>query len=373
MHTTGSPSELDNAEPHSLDEPQAPAEPDSFAQPLSGVLNQLPRQSDGATDVAGSDDLPTHTLPAPTPATLRPPIGIVAGAICGMVSAIVYTMSNIALRQCVDVDPILVSAVKAAPTVVFLGPFLIWMRLTGQTIATSLRQVPRFMVASLLGQLIGNGAFQVALGIIGLAVAVPITLGVLIVCSAVLGRVLLKEEVHRRKVVAMVTLIVAVFILSSPGATLPKASAPVWLGALCAAASGAAYAYFGVTMRRALTGGVSGPATMFISGAVGTVSLWSITFARLGAAPLAEIAIDQWWIMIAAGVFNFTAFVALSLALKALPVVAVNLINASQVAMAAVAGVILFAEPVTASLIIGIGLTCAGLMILASRRQGGRQ
>jgi multidrug transporter EmrE-like cation transporter len=44
------------------------------------------------------------------------------------------------------------------------------------------------------------------------------------------------------------------------------------------------------------------------------------------------------------------------------------LINASQVAMAAVAGVILFAEPVTASLVIGIALTIAGLMILATRR-----
>ena len=73
--------------------------------------------------------------------------------------------------------------------------------------------------------------------------------------------------------------------------------------------------------------------------------------------------------MFAAAAFNFTAFVALAFALKSLPVVAVNLINASQVAMAAVAGVMLFAEPATAPLIIGIMLTFAGLMILASRRK----
>jgi DME family drug/metabolite transporter len=69
---------------------------------------------------------------------------------------------------------------------------------------------------------------------------------------------------------------------------------------------------------------------------------------------------------------NFTAFAALSLSLKALPVVAVNLINATQVAMAAAAGVILFAEPLTASLIIGIALTFAGLLILASRGSAGK-
>lgn len=332
-------------------------------EPSSRPLNPLRRRAGGLTDLAVSVD----------PPSLRPPIGIVAGAICGMISAIVYTLANIALRQCVGVDPILVSAVKAAPTVVFLGPLLAWMLATGQTVATSMRQVPRFIVASFFGQLVGNGAFQIALGIIGLAAAVPITLGVMIVCSAVLGHVLLNEAVNRRKVVAIFTLITAVFILSTPNATLPNPSAPVWVGALCAAASGAAYAYFGVTMRQTLTGGVSGPATMFISGVVGTTALWSITVVRLGTAALAEITADQWWVMVAAGVFNFTAFVALSLSLKALPVVAVNLINASQVAMAAVAGVILFAEPVTASLLIGIILTCAGLVILANRRPRGGQ
>lgn len=328
------------------------------AGPSSRPLSHARCRTSGLTNVAVSVD----------PPALRPPIGIVAGAICGVISAIVYTMANIALRQCVDVDPILVSAVKAAPTVVFLGPLLAWMFATGQTIATSMQQVPRFIVGSFFGQLVGNGAFQIALGIIGLAAAVPITLGVMIVCSAVLGHVLLNEAVNRRKVVAILTLITAVFILSTPNASLPNPSAPVWLGALCAAASGAAYAYFGVTMRQTLTGGVSGPATMFISGTVGTTALWSITFVRLGIGPLAEVTADQWWVMVAAGVFNFTAFVALSLALKALPVVAVNLINASQVAMAAVAGVVLFAEPVTGSLVIGIMLTCAGLMMLASRR-----
>lgn len=303
---------------------------------------------------------------------LKPPMGIVAGSICGMLAAILYTAANIALRQCVGVDPFLVSAVKAAPTVLVLGPFLVWMLARGETIATSSRMVPRFVVASLLGQFVGNGAFQVALGVIGLAASVPITLGVLIIGGAVLGRLILQEPVRLRTITAMVTLIAAVVVLSLPGATARPSESistlPVWLGAGCAAASGAAYALFGVVMRQALTGGLSAPATMFISGMVGTIALWSTTLLRLGIGPLETITVEQWSVMAAAGALNFSAFASLAVALKSLPVVAVNLINASQVALAAVAGVLLFAEPATAPLVIGIVLTFVGLMILAKRR-----
>jgi drug/metabolite transporter (DMT)-like permease len=307
------------------------------------------------------------------PPALRPPIGIVAASIFGMVAAVFYTIANIALRYCVGVDPFLVSAVKAAPTVLLIGPFLGWMLLRGETIAISSRMVPRFIAAALLGQFVGNVGFQLALGVIGLAASVPITLGVLIIGGAVLGRVMLHEPVRPRTVLAIFALIAAVIVLSLPDATEPPSQSttelPIWVGALCAAASGAAYAVFGVVMRQALTGGLSVPATMFISGVVGTIALWSATLVRIGIGPLEMITSEQWGVMLAAGAFNFTAFVALSVALKSLPVVAVNLINASQVAMAAAAGVMLFAEPVTTPLIIGILLTFVGLVILANRRR----
>lgn len=311
--------------------------------------------------------------PAQASAELRPPIGIVAASVFGVVAAVFYTAANVALRQCVGVDPFLVSAVKAAPTVIVLGPFLIWMLARGEAIATSARMVPRFILAALLGQFVGNAAFQIALGVIGLAASVPITLGVLIIGGAILGRFILNEPVRPRTIVAMFVLIIAVVVLSLPDATTRPSqsvsSLPIWVGALCAAASGAAYALFGVVMRQALTGGLSAPATMFISGLVGTIALWSVALVRLGIDPLMLVTGDQWAVMAAAGACNFTAFVALSVALKSLPVVAVNLINASQVAMAAVAGVFLFAEPVTGPLVTGIALTFAGLLILASRRR----
>ena len=148
---------------------------------------------------------------------LRPPMGMAAGAIFGLASAVLYTMANIGLRHCVGIDPFLVSAVKAGPTVLILGPFLAWMFARGETVATSRRMIPRFMAAALVGQFVGNAAFQVSLGMIGLAVAVPITLGMMIVGAAVLGRVMLHEPVKLRTGKARL-----VAMTSSPGCSTSR-------------------------------------------------------------------------------------------------------------------------------------------------------
>lgn len=332
------------------------------------------------------------------------------GTTCGIASAVLYTLTNIALRNCVDVDAYLVSAVKAAPTVLVLGPLVGWLTIapaTSQRHSTRLagspsgtRQILRFILASFLAQFFGNAAFQKALQHIGLAASVPITLGVLIVGGAVLGAVLLREPVGTRKIVAMVTLIAAVVVLSLPdgfsspitatgnventvsdlpltptdsdtdraaGAVESQRAVDIIIGSLWAALSGLAYSFFGVTMRQTLQTGIPARNLMLISGITGTVTLWSFSFATLGYETISATSTSQWWFMIAAGFLNFSAFIAMTTALRLLPVVAVNLINASQVAMAAIAGVILFREPVTLQLAIGILLTLAGLLILARR------
>lgn len=298
---------------------------------------------------------------------------LAAGAFFGATSAVLYTAANVALRKCVGVDPFLVAAVRAAPTVIVLAPILIWMLVRRVPLLTSNRLIARFVLVALIGQFVGNAAFQFALEVIGLAASVPITLGVLIICGATLGRLILGEPVSVTKVIAIIILVAAIVILSIPGQSTMPAESTSRLssiaGAGCAAASGAAYALFGVVMRQTLNGGVTATLTMFISGAVGTVSLWSAAFLRLGMETIATTQADQWWIMIAAGILNFTAFVALSYALKVLPIIAVNLINASQVAMAAIAGVFIFAEPVTQSLVAGVFLTFLGLLILATGRK----
>ncbi len=296
------------------------------------------------------------------------PLGKLAGVACGVAAAVLYTFSNIALRECVDLDPFLVSAAKAVPTVILLAPVLIWMRYSQLSLLTNRRALAKFAAVALLGQFVGNAAFQIALGIIGLAKSVPITLGVLLIGGGLLGRLMLGEPLRQKTIAAIVTLIVAVVVLSiAQDEGQSPVHGPLWIGAACAAASGGAYAFFGTVMRHTLNNGVSAPVAMFTSGIIGTISLSIFTLTRLSVDQIALVNSGDWFMMAIGGFFNFTAFVALSLSLKSLPVVAVNLINASQVAMAGLAGVVIFAEPVTASLIMGLALTLVGLAILAYR------
>ncbi len=317
-----------------------------------------------------SSDDPPRPVTAPETRSVGAPLGILGGTLCGIAAAVFYTLSNIALRSCVDLDPFLVSSVKAFPTVLLLGPFLLWMRFTKQRLLTNSKSLARFAAVALLGQFVGNAAFQIALGSIGLAKSVPITLGVLLIGGGLLGRFMLGEPLRRKTVIAIMTLLSAVIVLSlSQEDEAEPMDGSLWLGAACAAASGGAYALFGTVMRQSMNNGVSAPLAMFTSGMIGSIALSAFTLTRMSLDQVATVAGEDWWMMSIAGFFNFTAFVALSLSLKSLPVVAVNLINASQVAMAALAGVMLFAEPVTAGLVVGLGLTILGLAILGYRNR----
>ena len=64
------------------------------------------------------------------------------------------------------------------------------------------------------------------------------------------------------------------------------------------------------------------------------------------------------------GIFNAVAFYLLTKAFHLIPVAYVNVVNASQTAMAALAGVLYFHEPSTNSLIAGITLMTAGLFLM---------
>ena len=61
--------------------------------------------------------------------------------------------------------------------------------------------------------------------------------------------------------------------------------------------------------------------------------------------------------MILAGLFNAVAFLALTKSLQLVPVVYFNALNATQAAMGALAGIMLFAEPSTWLLWLGVAMT----------------
>ena len=77
----------------------------------------------------------------------------------------------------------------------------------------------------------------------------------------------------------------------------------------------------------------------------------------------------HWPAIIGAGILNAAAFFAVAGSLKRIPVTFLNILNASQNAMCAIGGVLLFAEPMTWPLIIGCGLTIFGILLVDHRRK----
>lgn len=305
------------------------------------------------------------------------PLGPLAGAVCGLLAAVGYAAANVALKAATETDAILVAAVKSWPTIAACVPLLFLMRLRAQPIATSWKPMPLLILGVAVGQLFGNVLFQVSLGIIGLAVSVPLNLAAMIIGGALMGRAIVGDPLSRRTIVAIVILIAASTVLSlgTDSNTIPDAELSRWKyvwGALATITSGFAYAFFGVTMRKGLREGLTVPLAMGVSGLAGTILLCPISLIAMGADQILATSANQWWAMLFAGSFNMAAFFMLSFSLRAIPVVAVNLLNATQAALAAIAGVWLFNEDLTQSLIIGSALTILGLVVLGTGQRSRR-
>jgi drug/metabolite transporter (DMT)-like permease len=298
------------------------------------------------------------------------------GTLCGVISAVGYTGANICLRSVVDVEPIWVSAMKSIPTVVLFGPYLLLMLFRGQRILPEPRVLLAVVLAGLTGQVFGNVVFQWALGVIGIALTVPLTLGALIVGGAVIGRVVLLEPVSRRSALAMGLLIFAIVLLSLgagkaneavAGSLAGVSSSSPWriaLAVLAACCAGLSYAVLGVVIRYGVQGRARLPVVLFTIGLMGMLALGGASVVRIGLEGMLSNTPREYLWMIGAGLCNVTAFFALSNALRLTSVVYVNALNASQAAMAAAAGYMFFDEPLTLSLLVGVGITAMGLLLM---------
>lgn len=299
--------------------------------------------------------------------------------ILGLVSAVGYTAANIGLRTVSDCDPVWVSCVKSLPTLIFVAPFFWWQLRKQKVQFVSRRFVVVLVVTSILGQLGGNAVFQWSLGVIGIALSVPLTLGALIVSGAIMGRYFLGEPVTSRTLVAIVLLTLSVFVLSL-GAESAHASVVgslvsdvswwhIGLGVGGALFAGTSYAVLGVVLRYGMSNGTSVSFALFVVSVVGVISLGGVSLNRFGVDVLHQYSLEQYGVMLAAGVFNALAFLALTKAFQLAPMVYINAINGSQAAMAAVAGVIIFRESPTSALWIGVVLTIFGVAILDRQQE----
>jgi len=320
---------------------------------------------------------PQHTSPASlAPADLAAAYDpMIRGTMLGLISALAYTGANIALRDLSGTDGLVwaswVSAVKAIPCFL-VSVLLVSMRwMSGKQAFPPRHKLLPLLAAATMMQYGGNACFTWALNKVGLILTVPIVFSTLISVSAILGRVFLKEPINKRTLASMGLLLLSIVSLSmAADSSFPNASSfTIITGMILAGVSGMSYGANSIVIRQFLGGQFSVSSILLIMSTSGIVMLGIPAFFMMGPERIAEISPTQWRSMALAGVSNAIAFYAVSSALKYIPAVRANLLNASQTAMCAMAGILLFDEKLTLLSTLGIGLTIAGLTLLGIRRK----
>lgn len=304
---------------------------------------------------------------------------VLVASLFAVASAILYTLTNIFLRRLADTcDPAWVSAVKAVPIAAGSLVFVAVRCWRGQPLGLRRGSFIKLLIISVLVQFGGNLPFQWALGQLGLAIVVPVTTGVIVSSGAMLGLWWLGERVTRRSVVSMVLLVVAVTILSTTaqqahaavrGGSADESSARFLAASAIAAAcvAGLAYSATSATLRRALVRGVALSAALAVISVTGVIGLSVYALAGEGWVLITDTTPGEWRDMAAAGVFNALAFAALGISLRRITITQSNILGASQTAMAAMAGVMFFAEPMSVALVVGLTLTAVSMVIIERR------
>ena len=291
-----------------------------------------------------------------------------------MCSAVGYTVANTALRGVSRPDDfdwsLWVTLCKAVPVASVAWLLVAWRAARGLPALPPARLWPRLVGAGLLAQLGGNLLFQLALGLGGLALTVPVMFSAIILTGAFLGRFVLHEPVGGRQSASIGLMIAAIFTLSlaapEAAADITRRTDPLTVVAAVAVAlvTGVAFGTLGVVIRRTAADGVGVSGTLAPIGLAGTAALAALLVARTGGLPLGEPDGETWGLLAVAGAANAAAFFAIASALRRINVVRVNLLNASQAAMCGAVAVLVYAEPATGWLLAGTGLTLAGLVNL---------
>lgn len=294
------------------------------------------------------------------------------GVALGILSAVAYTLTNMALRQAAARNDFgwaaWVTAHKALPAALTAWAIIAWRARRGLPALPPRQFVLPLLGTSLVMQVVGNASFQMSLSFGGLALTVALTFSTLIISSALFSRAMLGEGIGIHTTISMVLMIAAVTLLSFGSETRPlpesdaRWSAP--LGVLFGCTAGCGYGFAGVIIRKAVRASLSLSATIVLMSSAGVVVMGSLGLLMLGPRQALSTPVSLQVTLLLGGVMNAIAFFSVGGALRHLEVVRLNLVNSSQVAMAAAAGILFFGESVSFRTGAGIALTVLGLAVM---------
>jgi drug/metabolite transporter (DMT)-like permease len=227
------------------------------------------------------------------------------------------------------------------------------------------------MVVGALTQLAATLPLLWAMAVVGLAIAITLSLGTSLITTAMLGRFVLGERVSGQSLGAIGLLIAAVVCLTfgvEGAATLPSTetgfSFSFALAIAVSCVAGVIYGLLNVSVRRSVTGGVPAGFVALVIPTMGVVCLAPACFWRLGPSGILATPAEDALVMLVSGLLNVIAWFAIIRGLQTTSAVHANVLTASQVAMAALAGILLFEEAITLSLVAGVVMTIAGMVMI---------
>jgi drug/metabolite transporter (DMT)-like permease len=301
------------------------------------------------------------------------------GLFWGLLAAFSYAAMSLLLRAtAVQVDPLVGALVRTVPMVLGAWALLLAERRShpaahqpdpsAPTSPSGWPGWPAFwplVVVGVLMIVVGNGSFQAALAIGGLTVTMPAMSGASIWGGALGGWWLVGERLSGRSAAGLFLLVASLPLLTASGG---GGTGPAWLGALAGATAGLTYGIANVVIRRTavlyrLPQGVT-LAPVVTSGLIGLCVVVLLVQGPAALTGLDDLTLAS---LLGAGVLNATAFFALTRALALLPVSRVGSLAALQTGLAAIGGVLLFAEPLTTTVGLGLLLSVSGV-ILAQQR-----
>jgi drug/metabolite transporter, DME family len=297
---------------------------------------------------------------------------VTSGALLCLAAALAYTTANVCMRRLVNLrcDPFWVIFGRELVATAAIVPWVAYRAMRGLPTLPHGRTLWNILLVGVLIQVAGNVSFQWALGVVGLAVTVPVVFAVSITGGAALGRAVLGEEVSVRSAAAMGLLLASLGLLAMGAASMGNSTpggdaigpAAVVLGVAAAALAGGVYALLNITIRHSVTGTTLPCAVGLLIPLMGAVSLGPIALARSGVPAWSSTSGEVLLLIVAAGFLNIIGFLAFIYGLQRTTVVYANAVNASQVAMAAVAGMAIFAEPPNPWIVGGVALTVVGIV-----------
>jgi drug/metabolite transporter, DME family len=311
--------------------------------------------------------------PPPRKAALSP---ATLGVCCCALAAVSYTVANACLKRLSsmqEVDPVYVTCFKESMAFSFAVLWMIWRVFRRLPVFPPLKEAGILLGVGLAVQFIGNLGFLWALGKIGLVVTIPANYGMQLLSSAVFGRLILGEKVTFRSAFALGLLLAALVFLGFGAETTGKAattpdtpshSTTIFLAVAAASLAGVVFSGLSIAIRRCSKVAVEQSALLFLVAGMGVVALSPLSLYRYGLDGLLAIPSNAYSWMLAAGFFNVIGFLGIAKGLQLTTVVHASMLNASQVAMSAVAGILCFREAVNPWVIFGVVVTVVGILLI---------